>query len=157
VRGIIPFLVAQIARRMRDERVSYLSLCQVPALRVKQGTPSDSRFVVNGLQFWFDRLPWFYDVPRLYHFKSRFRPQYRECFIATYPRVRVAPLLAFFFKWGIIVPGFSRLPRQLLRRMGKWKHSEHLADPSREQYVILDRLPLRSNDVVPESEVLATS
>jgi phosphatidylglycerol lysyltransferase len=147
-RGVIPFLILQIARQLRDEGVRVLSLCQVPALRVHVGTPSDSRLVVNGLRFWWNWLPWFYDPPRLYHFKSRFRPQYRECFIATYPRSRFVPLFAFFFKWGVIWPSFARLPQQMLRRMRKWGHSERLADPDTESYVIVERLPA-PDDVIP--------
>jgi len=108
----------------------------VPALRVKHGTRSDSSFVTTGMQFWWKFLPWFYDPPRQYHFKSRFRPQYRECFVATYPKTRVFPMLAFFFKWGVIVPDLKRLPLQMLKRMAKWKNRERLADPSAEPYII---------------------
>lgn len=135
-RGVIAFLITQIARQLRVEDVKLLSLCQVPTLRVKCGTPSDSTFVVNGLQFWWKCLPWFYDPPRQYHFKSRFRPQYRECFIATYPKTRVVPMLAFFFKWGVIVPDLKRLPLQMFRRMAKWKNRERLADPAAEPYLL---------------------
>jgi phosphatidylglycerol lysyltransferase len=142
-RGIITYLIYEIARTLQAENVPAMSLCQVPALRVKQGTPSDSRFVVNGLDFWYRRLPWFYDVPRLYHFKSRFRPSYRECFIATYPKSRCIPLLALFFKWGIIWPSFARLPMQMLRRIRKWSHVEKLADPKDEHVRLIEGLPVR--------------
>lgn len=142
-RGVIPFLILQVARQMQQEGIRLLSLCQVPALRVDRGTPSDSRLVVNGLRFWWNWLPWFYDTPRLYHFKSRFRPQYRECFIATWPRAKFWPLFAFFFLWGIIVPDFTRLPVQMLRRMRKWWHTEHLADPETEPYRILETFPAK--------------
>jgi phosphatidylglycerol lysyltransferase len=135
-RGVIAFLITQIARQLRAEEVKLLSLCQVPALRVKYGTRSDSSFVTSGMQFWWTCLPWFYDPPRQYHFKSRFRPQYRECFVATYPKTRIAPMLAFFFKWGVIVPDLKRLPMQMFKRMAKWKNRERLADPSAEPYVI---------------------
>jgi phosphatidylglycerol lysyltransferase len=135
-RGVIAFLITQIARRLRSEGVTLLSLCQVPTLRVKCGSRSDSSFVTSGLEFWWKWLPWFYDPPRQYHFKSRFRPQYRECFIATYPKTRIAPMLAFFFKWGVIVPDLKRLPMQMLRRMAKWKNRERLADPASEPYLL---------------------
>jgi phosphatidylglycerol lysyltransferase len=139
-RGVIAFLIMQVARRMQEEEVRFLSLCQVPGLRVHLGTPSDSRFVVNGLRFWWKRLPWFYDTPRQYHFKSRFRPQYRECFVATYPRTKILPMLAFFFKWGIIRPDFTRLPMQMVRRMRKWANSEVLADADAEDYSLIEDL-----------------
>ncbi len=135
-RGVIAFLIAQVARQLQTEGVELLSLCQVPTLRVTVGTASDSRFVSNGLNFWWKYLPWFYDPPRQYHFKSRFRPQYREVFVANYPTTRVMPMLAFFFKWGVIVPDFKKLPMQMLRRMAKWKNPERLADPREEQYVV---------------------
>lgn len=140
-RGVIPFLITQVARQLRSEGVRILSLCQVPALRVHLGTPSDSRLVVNGLRFWWNCLPWFYDTPRLYHFKSRFRPQYRECFVANYPKSRFLPMFAFFFQWGIIWPDFRKLPLQMYRRIRKWGNPETLADPATEEYVILERLP----------------
>ncbi|MBX3443105.1 MAG: DUF2156 domain-containing protein [Planctomyces sp.] len=141
-RGVIAFLILQIARQLQSEGTPFLSLCQVPALRVNRGTASDSRFVRNGMSFWWNCLPWFYDVPRQYHFKSRFRPSYRECFIASYPRTACLPLLAFFFKWGIIWPDFKRLPMQMLRRMRKWRHAERLADPNQEQFELIERLPV---------------
>ena len=147
-RGVIAFLITQIARHLRSEDVKLLSLCQVPALRVRRGTPSDSRFVTSGMDFWWKRLPWFYDPPRQFHFKSRFRPQYRECFIATWPKTRVAPMLAFFFKWGVIVPDLKRLPMQMLRRMAKWKNRERLADPAHEPYVLYQPVSERGLSLV---------
>lgn len=157
-RGIIPYLFMQVARRLKGEGVDVLSLCQVPALRVDTGTPSDSRFVTQGMRFWWNHLPWFYDPPRLYHFKSRFRPQYRECFVADWPRTKVLPLFAFFFQWGVVIPDLARLPMQMLRRLRKWGHRECLADPSAEKYVLVNELPFqRQPEAIPALEVRRAS
>ena len=157
VRGVIACMIVQIARQLREEGAQVLSLCQIPGLRCDQTNYSDSRLVRNGLTMWWNRVSWVYDPSRQYHFKSRFRPDYREMYIAGV-KPRFLPMLAFALKWGVIWPDFRRVPKQMLRRMKKWGHTEQLADPREEQFAIIDRLCLdepTAPEVLEESPICA--
>jgi hypothetical protein len=98
------------------------------------------------MNIWWTTANWFYDSRRLYHFKSRFRPMYRECFIAALPGCRFIPMFMFGLKWGVILPDFLRLPRHMFRRGLKWFHPEKLADPNTEKYVRIESLSLTEAD-----------
>lgn len=141
-RGVIAYMIIQAGRLLQRENIAYLSLGQCPAVRCGEGDQSDSNLVQGSIQFWWSTLNLFYDVHRLYHFKSRFRPQYRECFIAASPKCRVIPIVVFLYKWGIIWPDWLRVPRQTIRRLKKWFHREKLADPGQEVHVRLTELQL---------------
>jgi hypothetical protein len=69
-------------RTMQAEGVGYASLSLCPFLRCTPvaGDSKIYRYVAN---FWWRRLSAIYDMPGLFHFKSRFRPDYREMFIAA--------------------------------------------------------------------------
>ena len=141
-RGVIAYMIIQAGRLLQRENIAYLSLGQCPAVRCGEGDHSESPLVQGSIQFWWSTLNLFYDVHRLYHFKSRFRPQYRECFIAASPKCRVIPIVIFLYKWGIIWPDWMRVPRQTVRRLKKWFHREKLADPAQEAHVRLAELQL---------------
>ncbi|AMV19821.1 DUF2156 domain-containing protein [Planctomyces sp. SH-PL14] len=145
-RGVVTFLIVQMSRQMRAEGVQYLSLCQCPALRCGGESASESALVRNSMNIWWTTANWFYDSRRLYHFKSRFRPMYRECFIAALPGCRFIPMFMFGLKWGVILPDFLRLPRHMFRRGLKWFHPEKLADPNTEKYVRIESLSLTEAD-----------
>lgn len=139
--GIVAAMMLHVARQLKDEGVRVLSLCQVPGLRSDQTTFSPFPVVRHGLRIWWQRLGWFYDPVRLYHFKSRFRPAYRECFLVG-RNPGFVPMLVFALKWGVVWPDFRRLPRQMLRRIRKWGHSAQLADPLAEQHVLVEKLAM---------------
>ena len=130
----------KVARQLQAEGLCFLSLCQVPSLRAASSTLMESRLVRFGMHTWWNYVPWLYDPPRQYHFKSRFRPAYRECFVAASPGFQLMPFFAFALKWGVIWPDFRRLPRHMLERMRKWRHPEQLADPELEEHQIIDDL-----------------
>lgn len=144
-RGVITFLVVRMSRQMREEGVAYLSLCQCPAVRCNIGSLSESKIVTRSMNLWWTTTPWFYDARRLYHFKSRFRPVYRECFIAAQPKCRFVPMFMFSLKWGVIWPNWMRVPGHMFRRMLKLFHREKLADPSTEAYTRIESLDLHND------------
>src|SRR5690606_16210748 len=125
-RGVIAYLIMQISRHLREEGVPFLSLCQVPSLRAAECPDSESPLIRRSMRIWWNYLPWFYDPARQYHFKSRFRPAYRETFVATPPGSQFIPLTVFGLKWGVIWPNFRRLHQQMWLRMSKWSHTEQL-------------------------------
>ena len=134
---------------MREEGVAYLSLCQCPAVRCNNGSLSESKLVTRSMNLWWTTTPWFYDARRLYHFKSRFRPLYRECYIAALPGCGFVPMFMFSWKWGVIWPNWLRVPGHMFRRMLKLFHREKLADPTTEAYTRIESLDLAHDADAP--------
>ncbi len=126
-RGVIPYLILQVSRTLKDEGVPFLSLCLVPGLHCQ--TRSDGNGLVKlYMRMWWSRLPWWYDPRRVYHFKSRFRPAYRECFVAAFPRCRMQSMAAFHLKWGGVVPDIRRRAETSCQPSG---HLVAIAGPGR--------------------------
>lgn len=139
-RGVIAYLIMQVSRKLQEEGVRFLSLCQVPSLRAADCPQNESPLVRRSMKLWWHYMPWFYDNPRQYHFKSRFRPKYRECLVATPPGSQLIPLTAFGWQWGVVMPDLRRVPGHMLTRIRKWSHSEQLADPYEEEVTLVNDL-----------------
>lgn len=139
-RGVIAFLIMQIARQLQEEGVPFLSLCQVPSLRAADCPETESALIRRTMHLWWNKAPWFYDNPRQYHFKSRFRPAYRECYVAMPPGRQLIPMTAFAVQWGIALPDLRRIPGHMWKRISKWSHNEQLADPAAEELTMLNDL-----------------
>lgn len=119
VRGAIPYLIMHAMRTMKAEGVSYFSLSLAPFLRC---TPmvGDSVIFRSVTKLWWRFLNPVYDVRGLFHFKSRFRPDYREMYLAAKPRVTVRSLLAIAVVWKL----FHFNPLRLLHRAWRDRGSE---------------------------------
>ena len=100
--GVIPFAMLQIMRQLKQEGVEYVSLCMIPGLRADAKRPGDCRLLRRGIVFWRDHLGWLFDMKGLYHYKSRFRPAYRNLYVAAYPRQTVASLVSLVWCWGAL-------------------------------------------------------
>jgi phosphatidylglycerol lysyltransferase len=100
VRGVIPALIMHAMRRMQAEGVSYFSLSLAPFVRC---TPiaGDSVVLRTVVNFWWRRLNAIYDVQGLFHFKSRFRPDYREMYLAASPCITVRSLWSLATVWEL--------------------------------------------------------
>jgi len=117
-RGVVPFLMMQIMRKMRDEGVESVSLCLVPALRVDSHMPDDCSQLRRSLVFWRDYLNWIYDIRGIHHFKSRFRPAFESRYVAARPPMPIGAVVALGRCWGIMTPNPLRVIRRLLSRLG---------------------------------------
>jgi hypothetical protein len=63
-------------------------------------------------------MSWVFDLPGLYHYKSRFRPSYREMYVVGVPKISFLPLYTFAMTWKI----FRVSPLRLLRHGAKkWR------------------------------------
>jgi phosphatidylglycerol lysyltransferase len=115
VRGVIPALIMHALRAMQAEGVAYASLSLCPFLRCTPvvGDSGMYRYFVN---FWWRWLGAIYDMPGLFHFKSRFHPEYREMFIAAHPCVTVRSMWAIARIWGLLQFNPLRLAARLLQR-----------------------------------------
>ena len=100
-RGVIPFAMLQVMRQLKSEQVAYVSLSLVPWVRSHAAVSGDSflmRFVSHCMWRYFNAL---YDVRGMYHFKSRFRPHWRELYVASSPRLNWTSIASIAFTWGL--------------------------------------------------------
>ena len=127
VRGVIPYIIMHAMRAMKAEGVGYFSLSLAPFLRCTPmvGDSVIFRWVAN---FWWRFLNPVYDVRGLFHFKSRFRPDYREMYLAAKPGVTVPSLLAMAFVWKLFHFNPLRLVQRGLRHKRSAEHGD-LATP----------------------------
>lgn len=128
-RGVIPFSMMQAMRKMKAEGVETVSLSLVPSLRAEEGYPGDSKMLRYGQVLWWRYLNWLYDMRGIYHYKSRFRPEFRNMYIAAQPRLTLPSIKSFFDTWGMFdVPG-RRLIANIARRRRKSDARRTLANP----------------------------
>jgi phosphatidylglycerol lysyltransferase len=111
IRGVVPALIMHALRTMQVEDVQYVSLSLAPFLRCTPmvGDSVMFRWIAN---FWWRRLNSIYDMRGLFHFKSRFCPDYREMFLAAHPRITVRSLWSMAMMWQL----FRFNPLRLLWR-----------------------------------------
>jgi len=129
VRGVIPCVIMHAMRAMKAEGVRYFSLSLVPFLRCNPvvGDSRVFRFVVNS---WWRYLNPIYDVQGIFHFKSRFRPDYREMYMAAKPGVSIRSMLAMTYIWKLFHFNPLRLLKRSMRRRRSAGNSS-LAVPAR--------------------------
>ena len=138
VRGVIPCIIMHTMREMKVEGVRYFSLSLSPFLRCTavRGDSRMYRYIVN---FWWRRMNSIYDVQGIYHFKSRFRPDYREMFLAAKPGVSVRSLLVIAFIWKLFHFSPLRWLHQIWQdRRNSKQHT--LANPDRRSKRVIREL-----------------
>lgn len=146
-RGVVPFAIMQTLRTLKGEGVKYASLSLIPMLRCDPKLHKGSKIFYFVSGFWWKHLNWLFDVQGIYHFKSRFRPDYREMYMAAYPRVTVGSMIAMGMTWEVIK--FN--PLRLLRRGKKsGTNRETLATPAWRPERVVRELKQRV-DTKPES------
>jgi phosphatidylglycerol lysyltransferase len=89
-------------RTLKQQGVEFVSLSMLPGLRVDPKRSDDSRLLRRGLVFWREYLGCLFDMKGLYHFKSRFRPAYRNLYVAAYPRQTRASVASMIRCWGVL-------------------------------------------------------
>jgi phosphatidylglycerol lysyltransferase len=134
-RGAIPFTILGAMRTFKDEGVPYCSLSLIPAVRCERAVKGDSGIARYVLVFWWRYLNWIFDFRGIYHFKSRFRPEYREMYIAAWPEVTIRSMISLGMGWGLT--NFNPV-RLLGRALGKSRKRE-----SRKSLAVPDLRPAR--------------
>ena len=128
-RGVIPYSMLQVMRQLKDEGVLYASLSSVPFLRCGWPVRNDDLRFQGACQFFWHSMNWLFDIRGIYHFKSRFRPVYREMSIATYPRSRLLSLISMLAVWELHRVSPWRLARHLMQYCQSRSHRALLAQP----------------------------
>lgn len=101
-RGVVPFMIMKALRWFQAEGLSRISLCLVPAVHTDSAIPGDSRLVRWLLVAWTRYGNFLFNVRGLYHFKSRFRPDFQPSYVAIYPRVTWRTIVDFLAASGIL-------------------------------------------------------
>ncbi len=147
-RGVMPYSMLQIMRQLKDEGVPYVSLSSVPFLRCGPPIKNDDLRFQGACQFFWHAMNWLFDVRGIYHFKSRFRPDYREMYVATYPQMSIISMFAMAASWQL----FRISPWRLLRHTFQfWRSRKQRAalatpEPRPERKIRKLRHPLYSED-----------
>jgi hypothetical protein len=111
------------------------------------------RWVAN---FWWRFLNPVYDVRGLFHFKSRFRPDYREMYLAAKPGLTVPSLLAIAFVWKLFHFNPLRLVRRSLNLKASAQHGDLATSEGRPARLIRELRPYPVRPVTPISRMPAT-
>ena len=128
-RGVIPFSILQIMRQLKDEGVPYVSLSSVPFIRCGPPIKNDDLRFQGSCQFFWHAMNWLFDVKGIYHFKSRFRPDFREMCVATYPQMSILSMYSMGAVWGLFKVSPLRLMRHTYQFWKNRRHRKSLAAP----------------------------
>ena len=102
LRGAVPFLMMAALRQMRDEGQRQASLCLAPAVNIEVPSVGDSALLRWLLIAWQRLGASFFNARGLYHFKSRFRPQFTPSYVAVFPRIHLGWIYAFLRVTGVV-------------------------------------------------------
>jgi phosphatidylglycerol lysyltransferase len=138
-RGVMPFAILQTMRALKKEGVAYCSLSLIPLVRCETAVTGDSGIARSTFVFWWRCLNWIFDFRGIYHFKSRFRPEYREMYLAARPNVTILSLIALGMGWGLINFNPLRLVGRALVKSQKSESRKSLAEPEYRPKRILRR------------------
>ncbi len=82
------------------------------------------RAMVWGTQY----FSFLFDTAGLYHFKSRFRPQFESRYVCVFPKVTLGSALAFVGLLNVLKLDLRKSLRIVGERMQKWTLRSTLAD-----------------------------
>jgi phosphatidylglycerol lysyltransferase len=147
-RGVIPYSMLQVLRQLKDEGVPYGSLSSVPFIRCGPPIRSDDLRFQGACQFFWWGMNWLFDVRGIYHFKTRFRPDSRELYMATYPRMTLESMFSLLFSWELLRISPLKLARHVVEYWLSRPQRAALANPApfAERKILKLRRPVR---VVP--------
>jgi phosphatidylglycerol lysyltransferase len=128
-RGVIPYSMLQVLRQLKDEGVTYGSLSSVPFIRCGPPIKNDDLRFQGACQFFWWGMNWLFDVRGIYHFKTRFRPDSRELYMATYPRSTISSMLSLVFSWQLLKVSPRRLGKHVVDYWRSRGRRHELASP----------------------------
>lgn len=102
VRGVVPFLIHQIVLQLKREGVEQLMLCIIPGRNCEQVLPGDKALIRHSLAFFRDHLSMLFNLKGIDHFKSRFRPEYKNSYLCSPSKPSVGAIVATVRAFGLI-------------------------------------------------------
>lgn len=131
-RGVISFLLHQIMVQLKLEGVLEADLCMVPFVNCETPLANDHWLSRKALSFVSKKLNWIYDCQGLYHFKSRFRPEFSNLHVCVHPRLNPG-----WIHYIVAECGFLKInPMNVLRQMGRHffrrRERANMANPNSE-------------------------
>jgi phosphatidylglycerol lysyltransferase len=127
IRGTVAFLIHQTLQRLKGEGVERASLCLIPSLRCRRLT-GDSRLIRWGLIL-SRHFTFIFDAAGLYHFKSRFRPQFDDRYVCVYPKATLGSVWAFTRVCGVLDLSPRKVLAGLWRRIWNCSRRSTMAKP----------------------------
>jgi phosphatidylglycerol lysyltransferase len=129
VRGTIPFLMHEAIQTLREENAQRVSLCLVPGLRADEALPHDSALVRRGLTIGSRYFNFIFDTAGLYHYKSRFRPNFESRYLCARPAVTLGSAWSLVRLLGVLDIDAGKLARVIAHRLRHRGHRATLAQP----------------------------
>jgi phosphatidylglycerol lysyltransferase len=118
-RGCVSFLMHQALLALQAEGVPTASLCLVPGLGCDRPTAGDSMIARWGLVIGSRYANFIFDSAGLYHFKTRFRPQFEARYLCARPRVTLGSFASFIKVLGVLNLDLGKLARVVSQRVLK--------------------------------------
>jgi phosphatidylglycerol lysyltransferase len=145
-RGVIPFAMVQTMRQLQEEGIAYCSLSATPALRCENILAGDSWAARGAYVYWWRYFNWLYDVRGIYHFKSRFRPDYREMYLVSWPQTTILSLIGVGMVWGVFWFNPWKLLTDMVTQTRSRAARKSLAEPRFRPSRVLRRLMFPLSD-----------
>ena len=123
IRGTIPFLMRTAVDQLQSEGARFISLCMIPGKGVEQqavGNPNP--FIRRMLGFWYRNTNILFNLQGQTHFKSRFRPQFHERYVVSWPKMNLRSMTSFLYAVG----AFGINPLNALKN--GWRHLRKTSD-----------------------------
>jgi phosphatidylglycerol lysyltransferase len=158
-RGVIPYSMLQVLRQLKDEGVPYGSLSSVPFIRCGPPIKNDDLRFQGACQFFWWGMNWLFDVRGIYHFKTRFRPDSRELYMATYPRMTLESMFSLVFNWELLRISPLKLARHVAEYWWSRRQRAALASPApfAERKILKLRRPVRVVPWIADHEAVESS
>ncbi len=118
-RGVISFLLHQIMQHLKAEGVEEADLCMIPFVNCDKPIKNDHWLSRKSLSFLGNKLNWIYDCQGLYHFKSRFRPEFRDLHVSVHPDINAGWIHYMVVECGFLKVNPGNVFRQMVRHFFK--------------------------------------
>ena len=127
-RGVISFLLHQIMQQLKAEGVQEADLCMIPFVNCEKALKNDHWLSRKSLSFLGNKLNWIYDCQGLYHFKSRFRPDFRDLHVCVHPDINVGWIYFVVMECGFLQINLANVFRQMVRHFFKRHDRANMAN-----------------------------
>lgn len=126
-RGVISYILHQIMVLLKAEGVAEADLCMVPFVNCEKPLEKDHWLSRKTISFIAKHLNWIYDAQGLYHFKSRFRPDFRDLHVCVYPGINVGWIQYIVAECGFLNIRVGNVVRQIFRHLSKRRERANMA------------------------------